>query len=213
VESSWKEIDVTRWARRRTFEGFRKSEFPHLVVGANMPLGPSVELWRERGISPFVACVYVMCRAANDVPAFRQRLRGERVIEYSLVHADFTVPAQDDSFRIRQCEFSMDFGRFTGNAAAEAESAGTAPGELQSDHWVFLSCLPWIAFTHVVQPLRSLRNDCIPRVAWGKFERTNGSWQMPVSVQAHHALVDGVHVARFLESVAARFADPEATFR
>ena len=31
---------------------------------------------------------------------------------------------------------------------------------------------------------------------------------MPVSVSAHHALMDGLHVARFLEALEADFSDP-----
>jgi chloramphenicol O-acetyltransferase type A len=43
--------------------------------------------------------------------------------------------------------------------------------------------------------------DSVPRFAWGKFFEEGASLKMPLSVQAHHALVDGIHIGRFYEKV------------
>ena len=67
-----------------------------------------------------------------------------------------------------------------------------------SDEWIFLSCLPWLRFTAMSNP-NSGPDDCIPRISWGKFFEHDSIWLMPVSVQVHHALVDGIHVGRFFE--------------
>ena len=41
-----------------------------------------------------------------------------------------------------------------------------------------------------------------PRITWGKYEETtSGRVVMPVSILAHHALVDGVQLAGFYENL------------
>jgi hypothetical protein len=51
-------------------------------------------------------------------------------------------------------------------------------------------------------------NHSIPRFAWGKYFREGGALKMPLSMQAHHGLVDGLHFGRFYELVQALLDDP-----
>ena len=216
---SSREIDLATWPRRAIFDGFRRCEYPYLVIGAEVEMGDAPRIWKEKGISPFLACVHSICTAANAVPAFRQRIRGPsgspRVIEFDRIHADFTVAEGEDLFTIRKVPFFPSLPDFIRSLESPEGMAGTtnAPGvevdlateDEDDDHWVFMSCLPWVRFNHVVQPIRKLQHDSVPRVIWGRFSQDAGKsgWRVPVSVQVHHALVDGLHVARFLEGMEA----------
>jgi Chloramphenicol O-acetyltransferase len=42
--------------------------------------------------------------------------------------------------------------------------------------------------------------DSIPRISWGKYFEEVGKIKLPLSVQAHHALVDGIHVGQFFNT-------------
>src|SRR3989304_2708860 len=108
----WKEIPTKGWEREAIYEGFRACEFPFLVVGADLKLGDSPSYWKKKGISPFLACVYAVCRSANEVPALRQRVRDGKLIEHEIIHADFTVPKGRESFEGKQVPFERDFERF-----------------------------------------------------------------------------------------------------
>jgi chloramphenicol O-acetyltransferase type A len=46
-------------------------------------------------------------------------------------------------------------------------------------------------------------------VAWGKFFAQGKRWQLPLSVQGHHALMDGLHLGRYFEQVQALLEHPE----
>jgi len=74
-----------------------------------------------------------------------------------------------------------------------------------TDEWIFLSCLPWMRFTSLTNP-NGGPNDCIPRISWGKLDNQGSRWTIPVAVQVHHALVDGVHVGKFYEALAESIA-------
>ncbi len=51
--------------------------------------------------------------------------------------------------------------------------------------------------------------DSIPRLAWGRFREEGGRLVMPLSVQVHHALVDGRHASEFINTFAELAAAPE----
>jgi len=59
-------------------------------------------------------------------------------------------------------------------------------------------------------PLHLHPADSIPRFAWGKFFKEGRFLKMPLNVQAHHALMDGIHVGKFYEKVHGYLKKPEA---
>jgi chloramphenicol O-acetyltransferase type A len=75
------------------------------------------------------------------------------------------------------------------------------------DDWFYMSCLPWVDFTAMTNPVDG-PDDCVPRVTWGKFVPHSGAWRLSVSVQVHHALVDGLHLGRFYETLQSRLTLP-----
>ena len=61
---------------------------------------------------------------------------------------------------------------------------------------LFISSLPWLSYTALAQPTPSPA-DSNPRITWGKWFERGGRRYLPVTVLCNHALVDGVHLARF----------------
>ena len=43
------------------------------------------------------------------------------------------------------------------------------------------------------------QGDDRPKIAFGRFREEGGRLLMPVAIDVHHALCDGVHVGRFFE--------------
>jgi chloramphenicol O-acetyltransferase type A len=61
---------------------------------------------------------------------------------------------------------------------------------------IFASCVPWVAFTQVIQPT-PIPADCNPRIVFGKYIKEGDKVLMPLHIQCNHALVDGRHVGKF----------------
>ena len=69
---------------------------------------------------------------------------------------------------------------------------------------LYMSCIPWIHYTHFVRTVEHGGKDNIPRISWGKYLRDKeGKMTMPFSVQVHHALMDGYHVGMYFEKMEA----------
>jgi chloramphenicol O-acetyltransferase type A len=70
--------------------------------------------------------------------------------------------------------------------------------------------IPWVSFTSFMHPIHMHPVDSGPRFAWGKLFEDGESLKMPLSVQGHHALVDGVHVGRFNAQVQSYLNHPDS---
>jgi chloramphenicol O-acetyltransferase type A len=52
--------------------------------------------------------------------------------------------------------------------------------------------------------------DSVPRYAWGKFFEDGKNLKMPLSVQGHHALMDGIHMGRYYAEVQDSLDNPDS---
>ena len=75
------------------------------------------------------------------------------------------------------------------------------PDEEARDDCLYLSAIPWLCFTGLTHAENLDRDDAIPRISWGRWFWLGDRLLLPFSVQAHHALVDGVHLGQFIDAL------------
>lgn len=196
-------LDVASWARRQHFELFRAFENPFFSVCVDVDATAAWELSRGTGSPSFyVVTLFHSLRAANATEAFRRRLRSDRVWVHDGVRASATVLRADETFGFGIFPPAASFAEFNALALPEMARA-KRPGELEiprpgEDDLIYHSSLPWMRFTAFTNALNGGR-DSVPRVVFGNCAERGGRWLMPVAVEVHHALVDGLDVARYLE--------------
>ena len=197
-------IDMESWPRQDQYAKFVNFYQPLFGLVANVDITGYHAAVKKRGVPITPAIVYVLARAANDVPEFRYRLRPEGVVEHEVVHPSFTALVDDETFSFCTVEYTADFDLFVVRAAEQIERVKAeptlhdAPGE---DNLLFMSAMPWVSFTGLMHPMPTQSPDSVPRIAWGKFFREGDSLKMPLGVQAHHGLMDGLHVGRYYAAV------------
>jgi chloramphenicol O-acetyltransferase type A len=213
-EAAMRHIDLETWERREHYQLFSSMGFPYFGLTANVDLTAFRAAVKARGASFTVALMYVLSMAANAVPAFRQRIREGGVVEHEVVHPGTTILVSEDLFRFCLFVHDADWSAFAADAAQriarvkERPSLGT---ELDRDELLYTTAIPWVSFTNCLHPVFLHGADSVPRIAWGKYFEDRGRLLMPLNIQVHHGLVDGIHAARFYEGVQAYLSDPEAT--
>ena len=45
------------------------------------------------------------------------------------------------------------------------------------------------------------KEDCIPRISWGKFAQADEKVLLPFNIQVNHIFIDGVHVGQYYEKL------------
>ncbi len=207
-----RQIDLETWPRREHFKVFSAFDYPHFSLCVNVDLTAFHPFVKQRGISFNAATVYVLARSANAVPEFRHRIRPDRVVEHEVVHPSITIPTMEDLFSFCTLEYSEDYSVFAAKAAeriAYVQEHTTLEDEPGQDDLLFMTAVPWVSFTSVMHPLRLYPADSVPRLAWGKVFEDGELLKMPLSVQGHHALMDGLHAGRFYAEVERHFRHPE----
>jgi chloramphenicol O-acetyltransferase type A len=75
-----------------------------------------------------------------------------------------------------------------------------------------MSGIPWVSFTSMFHPIHIHPADSVPRIAWGKFFAEGQRLKLPLAVQVHHGLMDGVHVGRYYQLVQELLDQPPELF-
>jgi chloramphenicol O-acetyltransferase type A len=192
------------WSRREHFKVFSAFDHPHAGLCANVDLTTFYPVVKQRGHSVTVAIVYVLSRAANAIPEFRYRIRVGKVVEHEIVHPSTTILTNEDLFTFCTMEYIEDFSEFAARAAermAYVKEHPTLEDDPGRDDLLFMTAIPWVSFTSVMHPMHLQPADSVPRFAWGKFFEDGEFLKMPLSVQGHHALMDGIHMGRFYAKV------------
>ena len=198
-----KHIDLESWARASHYQLFRGMANPHLGLTVQVDASAVMETLKPEGLPVFNLCLFAIMRAANRVEALRQRFRGDTVIQHDRVDASFTVPIADECFAFCEVDFTdqwRPFNRACQQVIDQAKQQTVLSENVEEgdDRYIYLSCLPWVHFTAMQNPFDG-PEDCIPRIIWGQLRREAAGWRMPVCVEAHHALVDGLHLGRFFQ--------------
>jgi chloramphenicol O-acetyltransferase type A len=205
-------IDLQTWSRREHFCVFRDFDYPHFSMCADVDLTIFYPVVKQRGFSFTVGIVYLIARAANAIPEFRYRIRPGGVVEHDIVHPSGTILTDEDLFSFCTFDYSEDFSLFAARAEeqmAYVKEHRTLEGEPGRDDLLYMTAIPWVSFTSFMHPLQLSPADSVPRFAWGKFFEDGEFLKMPLSVQGHHALMDGVHVGRFYAEVHDYLQQPE----
>jgi len=205
-------IDIQNWSRRDHFEFFKAFNHPHFNLCANVDLTKFYPYLKSHNYSVTTAIIYVITRAANAIPEFRQRMRGEDVIEHDNVSPSVTIRVENDLFSFCSIEYCQEFGEFAQRTAARMVAVKIDPTLKDPpgrDDLLYMTAIPWVAFTSFTHPMRQHPADSIPRFAWGKFISEGTSLKMPLSVQGHHALMDGIHMGKFYEAIQDYLYHPE----
>ena len=194
-------IDLRGWKRRDHYLLFRKYERPFFSVTVDVDVTAVWNGSRSPGsVSFFLASLFFMLKAANDVEAFRLRLRPKGVWRHDRVAVGPTIMRPDETFGFARLDPAETLPEFAsqGDAVIAAAVANRALRVEDSDDIVFHSVLPWLRFSAFTNALPGKR-DSIPRIVYGQCTPQGSRMMMPVAVEVHHAVVDGLDVARFFD--------------
>ena len=132
------------------------------------------------------------------MPELRRRIIDGDVWEYDVCPTSHIEPLDSGAYCYCTLAHDLDGGayfEYADRARAKAVRRAEISEDGDPDSMLFITCLPWIHYTALVQPTG---NDSNSRISWGKYEcDANGRCMMPVMLLAHHALVDGWHIAQF----------------
>lgn len=197
-------IDYQKWNRKEHFEFFSKYDNPFFGVATVINCTESFLQCKKNGTSFFANYLHKSLLAANNVDALRYRILEKEIVDVNVIHAGTTIGRSDGTFGFSFIKYTDNLKEFSHALKKEIEVVENSSG-LRADRnamrldLIHYSTLPWIKFTGLTHARNYQSSDSVPKITFGKASEKDGKWLLPISIEAHHGLVDGVHIARFLE--------------
>jgi len=196
------ELDLKSWSRYEHFKFFSAFDEPFYGITVRVDCTKTYKAAKQNKDSFFLSYLHKSLVAANSIANFRYRIEDGKVFEYERIDASPTINRADGTFGFSYLKFDKDFNTFRDLALPVIqevrESKGLVPGTA-GQNVIHYSSLPWLDFTSVSHARHFSFGDSCPKISFGKMTKTNDGFEFPVSIHVHHALVDGIHVAQFVE--------------
>ena len=196
----FKELDLETWPRRTTYEFFKSYEDPFFNFTANVDVTRLYRFCKENGIAYSLTGLFYSQQTVNAIPEFCIRLIDGKLIQFDAIHATQTILNEDETFSFCYFENKTDVFEFNaaGKAALEKYKA-LKTFDVESDRldMIYYSVIPWVSFTSFKHATRIEKTQTVPRIVFGKMFDDGSVKKMPVSVEANHAIMDGLHVGKY----------------
>lgn len=197
-------LDMDCYPRRSHFDYFRSLPYPYVGVTVNVDITNFLAFCRKNDLSFYLAFLHAVAFAANGVAELRQRIRENGIVEHSECPTSHIELLENGTYCYCTLHHNLPLKDFFLQAeaarAACRENASIEESE-EVESMLFISSLPWLHYTALIQPVVG-GDESNPRITWGKYEKDpSGRMLLPVSILAHHALVDGIHLSQFYRNL------------
>ncbi len=199
-----KSIDLNSWERATHYQFFKRMDYPQYNICANIDITRFLPTVKAKRLSFYYAMIFAASQVLNTVEAFRYRIRDDQVVLHEQTHPSVTeMSTGSELFKIVTAELDGSLELFVRQAKIKAESQECfiADATAVRDDLIYITCIPWVSFTHLSHPIPLNPADSVPRISWGKYFASGEKLLLPFSVQAHHALVDGFHMGKYLDGL------------
>ena len=202
VANSYKVIDEKNWRRATHCRVFRNSVEPAFCVTFEVDITNFRKKIKEQNYSFTIAMVYAVCKCANKIEEFRYHFLDGKIVLFDKIDTAFTYLNKDTELfkvvNVPMQDSMTEYVKIATRTAKEQQEYFTGP--LGND--VFqCSPMPWLTYTHISHTNSGKKDNATPLFDWGKYFERNGRIILPISVQAHHSFVDGIHIGKFADEL------------
>lgn len=205
-------VDLSTWYRQGSYHHFRDYENPFYNMTLRVDIAPLRAQLQGTEVGIGLAMYYLLLRLAHEHEPLRMRLHQGRVRVLPSVDGGTTVLRHDDSFTTARLPYDPDFAVFTSQAKAAIAQARLpgSPFAMETDDAILhFTTVPWVHFTSFSHAYRGGGTDSVPKFALGRADHDGSRLWLPLSIDVHHALVDGVHVGRFIRGCETALREPQ----
>ena len=194
-----KEINTNEWARKEQFNFFKDFTDPTMGITSNIECTNLYLTTKNKRESFFIHYMHKALMVMNKIQEFKLRIINNKVVEYPSINGTTTVFKEDKTFAFSYFNYYENFEAFYVETQKALEIARESKHLYDKPmmNLIYVSVIPWRGFTCIKHPSSTDSNNSIPKIVFGKVFKREEKYFMPVSLEAHHALVDGYHVSEF----------------
>jgi chloramphenicol O-acetyltransferase type A len=196
-------FDFENWPRRQHFEFFKGMTQPYFNVCVKINAKNLYEQCKQQGNSFFYAYLHCTLTACYNYEPMMLRIIDGKPIKLNDVRASVVELTQDDTFRFSYFSMYSNYVEFEQHATRVSQQVKENPlfseafeeTEGKAD-LIHVSVLPWLNFSGFSHAFDMGNTLGIPKFVFGQYDKITGL--MPLAIDVHHSLLDGLHVAKFV---------------
>jgi chloramphenicol O-acetyltransferase type A len=206
------QIDLKTWERGPVFQLFNSFSEPFHGVCLRVDCTETFRYAKDSRISVFLALVHRSLAAAHQLENFMTRIVNGAVWRFATIHGGSAVGRPNGTIGFGHYIYQPQLVAFAREASLELERVKNRNDieRYTGQDLIRFSILPWFDFTSISHARDFETDDSAPKITFGKITEAGGRCTMPLSIHVHHALVDGMHVAQFVEQFEKHLAAPES---
>jgi len=197
-----KKLNIDTWNRKPQFDFFKTYENPFFNITANVEVTNLVKFCKNSNESFFLNSLFIGAKVNNELDEFRYRIRGSDIVVHDVINFGAPVMHKDKTFTFCYFRYFADRDEFMKHAVVSLQQEKENPSfnpRHEEDDIIHFSVLPWINFTSIKHARQIPVTDSIPKIVYGKYFEKDEKYFMPISLELHHALLDGYHAGLFYQ--------------
>lgn len=201
------EINIENWNRKEIFNHFLKYGMPFCGVTVNIDITNLYNEAKRDGESFFLYQSYLFLKAANNYEPMRMNIVDGKLYLNDTIGIAPTIGREDGTIGFSYLPYFEKREEFVKYAKEIIEIIKSRQGlcldliPAECDCALFFSTEPWFTFTNMINPFPLTPNDSNPRITTGKFFEQNGRKMLPVEIDVHHSIMDGYHIAKYIDEL------------
>ncbi len=200
-----KKINLETWDRLQSYSFFKNLDVPRYLITVNLDVTKFVHKVKEQHLSFYLSFMHLAMQEIDKIENFGYRIINDDVYLFEQTHPSFTdVIEGTELFKFVTVNMESDLLTFINRAKQKSKIQGQKFFDEREEERldvVYITTFPWASYTQVSHAHNIDNKDSIPKLAWAKFEEVNGKLMIPFSIEVHHALVDGLHVGKFIQNM------------
>lgn len=203
----FKNIDIEKWPRKPFFDQYLHQMQCTYSITVNLDITKLMEFRRTNQYKLYPVLLYVLSQAVNTYDEFRTAFDSEGQLGiWSEMHPSYTIfHKESKTFSSIWTSWSNNLEEFINNFNIDMQTFGNREGIMAKPHApanVFpVSILPWTSFTGFNLNIQSDGKYLLPIFTFGKYFSQDNKLLIPLALQVHHAVCDGFHASRFVNTL------------
>lgn len=200
----FKLIEVSKWNRREHFDHYLHQITCTYSMTLNLDLTDLIKEIKREGIKLYPTMIYLLSVIVNKHEEFRTAIdTNGHVGVFDFLHPSYTIFQNDSkTFTNIWTVYSSSFSAFYEQYLSDVKHYGEIKSFIAKPNVpanVFnISSIPWVSFTGFNLNLPKITDYLLPIFTTGRYFEQSGKVWLPIAIQAHHAVCDGFHIAKFI---------------
>lgn len=196
-------VDLNTWGRGKLFRFYMERMRIVMSLTVEMDVTALVRFTKNRRLKFYPVMIWAVSKVVNAHDEFKYGWdAGGNLIRWACVSPSYAhFHPEDEAFTKLVTPYSEDLEGFHAQFLRDREKYRDlrAVAENQPPNHFDVSCLPWVRYSHFDVHVFDEGKFLAPVITWGKYEARRGRLVMPLTMNIHHAVADGFHLARFFK--------------